>query len=313
MRSIEAMNKDIEHQIEQLGSLELPLIEKNIDDCFFTGSGDSYVASLIGSYASNFRAKCCHPMDIVLNPKIVSNRKVFLVSVSGATKATLLAANLAKKYAQRTISITSKPDSPLGKISDKLFRLGYKSEKVVTSGTIGFTASMLCCISLVRKVKLDNIQEIYNEASVNAELLIDHTVRGSFKHIFLGNGLAYPAALYGSLKMNEVFGVSSFAYNLDDFCHAPIFGVKPDDRIIILANSEGDAQVGKIIASHMGKENVLTFDITSTKQNMVKNLLEFIFFSQLYPAKLALTNGLKDCYFLRNKELLALSSSLIYS
>jgi len=313
MRSIEAMNRDIEHQIEQLGKLVLPLIERNINGCVFTGSGDSYVASLIGSYASNFRAKCCHPMDIVLNPKIVSNRKVFLISVSGGTKATLLAAKLAKKYAKRTVSITANPDSPLGKTSDKLLRLRYKSEKEATSGTIGFTASTMFCLSLVRKVKLDNILEIYDESSAKAELLTDHTALGSSKHIFLGNGLAYPAALYGSLKMNEVFGVSSFAYNLDDFCHAPIFSVKPNDTIIIFADSAGDAQVSKVIGSHLGKVNVSSFDITSTKQNKVENLLEFIFFSQLYPAKLASSNGLKNCYFLENKELLALSSSLIYS
>lgn len=313
MHSIEAMNRDIHRQIEQLVSLDLQSVEENIEDCIFTGSGDSFVASLIGSYASNYRAKCCHPMDIVMNPKIVLNRKVFLVSVSGSTRATLLAAKMAKRYAQRTVSITAKPESPLGRTSDELIKVQYKSTNVVTAGTIGFTACVMNCISLMIKVKVNNLQKTFNESAECAESLIKCEVEEPSKHVFLGNGLAFPAALYGSLKMNEVFGMATFAYNLDDYCHSPIFSIKTNDMIIIMANNEGDVRVSKVIRNHLSKHNVPVFSITSTRQNMVKNILKFIFFSQLYPAKLAMKNGLEDCYFLKNSDLLGLSSSLIYT
>ena len=46
---------------------------------------------------SSYNAICCHPMDIVLNPAIVRNRKVYLVSLSGSTRATICAAKVAKK------------------------------------------------------------------------------------------------------------------------------------------------------------------------------------------------------------------------
>ncbi len=313
MRSIEAMNRDIEHQKEQLINLKLPPMEENIDSCVFTGSGDSYVASLIGSYASNCRAKCCHPMDIVLNPRIVSNRKLFLVSVSGATKATLLAAKSAKKYAIKTVSLTANPESPLGKASNEQLILRYQGSNVKTSGTIGFTACMMSCLSLMIKVKLKNLLDIYNESSSQAELISNYVVQKTSIHNFLGNGLAYPAALYGSLKINEVFGLAAFAYNLDDYCHSPIFSVKSNDRIIILANNEYDIRIGKVIESHLSSYDIPIFHVAAVKRDTVMNLLKFIFFLQLYPAKLALKNGLKDCFFLENSELLALSSSLIYS
>jgi len=163
MRSIEAMETEIEYQTEDLEKLEFPRRQTDIDDCVITGSGDSYVASLIARYVSGYKARCCHPMDIVLNPAIARNRKVYLVSVSGATKATLRAARVAKISALKTIAITTRPESPLARSSDELISIRYKSTSIPTSGTIGFTASMLCCLSLVCKVNLTNVKNIYNE------------------------------------------------------------------------------------------------------------------------------------------------------
>jgi glucosamine 6-phosphate synthetase-like amidotransferase/phosphosugar isomerase protein len=165
----------------------------------------------------------------------------------------------------------------------------------------------------MNKVKLNNLQNTFDESVDYAESLIHFVVEEPSKYVFLGNGLAFPAALYGSLKMNEVFGKATSAYNLDDYCHSPIFGIKSNDMIIIMANNEDDVRVSKVIKNRLIRHNVSVFYITSTRQNIVKKILKFIFFSQLYPAKLAMKNGLKDCYFLKNSDLLRLSSKLIYT
>jgi len=312
MRSIEAMETEIEYQREDLQKLELPRQQTCIDDCVITGSGDSYVASSIARYVSSYKAKCCHPMDIVLNPAIVKNRRVYLVSTSGSTKATILAAKVAKKFALRTIAITTRPESPLAKSSDDLISVRYKRVSVPTSGTIGFTASMLCCVSLVCAVELNNIRKIYNESFALADYLTNYKIKRSSSHVFLGNGIVFPAALYGSLKMHEVFGVPSLAYSLDEFCHSPIFSIKSNDRIIILGNNVSEFSMSKMITNQLEKMEVLTFYINCGKRSMIDSLLKSIFFLQLYAVKLAVKNRLKDCYFLRNERLLALSSKLIY-
>jgi fructoselysine-6-P-deglycase FrlB-like protein len=312
MRSIEAMEAEIEYQREDLQKLELPRQQTCIDDCVITGSGDSYVASSIARYVSSYKAKCCHPMDIVLNPAIVKNRRVYLVSTSGSTKATILAARVAKKFALRTIAITTRPESPLAKSSDDLISVRYKRVSVPTSGTIGFTASMLCCVSLVCAVELNNIRKIYNESFALADYLTNYKIKRSSSHVFLGNGVVFPAALYGSLKMHEVFGVPSLAYSLDEFCHSPIFSIKSNDRIIILGNNVSEFSMSKMITNQLEKMEVLTFYINCGKRSMIDSLLKSIFFLQLYAVKLAVKNRLKDCYFLRNERLLALSSKLIY-
>lgn len=312
MRSIEAMETEIEYQRENLQKLELPRQQTCIDDCVITGSGDSYVASSIARYVSSYKAKCCHPMDIVLNPAIVKNRRVYLVSTSGSTKATILAAKVAKKFALRTIAITTRPESPLAKSSDDLISVRYKRASIPTSGTIGFTASMLCCVSLVCAVELHNVKKIYNESFALADYLTNYKIKRSSSHVFLGNGIVFPAALYGSLKMHEVFGVPSLAYSLDEFCHSPIFSIKSNDRIIILGNNVSEFSMSKTITNQLEKMEVLTLYINCRKRSTIDSLLKSIFFLQLYALKLAVKNRLKDCYFLRNERLLALSSKLIY-
>ena len=312
MRSIEAMETEIEYQREDLQKLELPRQQTCIDDCVITGSGDSYVASSIARYVSSYKAKCCHPMDIVLNPAIVKNRRVYLVSTSGSTKATILAAKVAKKFALRTIAITTRPESPLAKSSDDLISVRYKRASIPTSGTIGFTASMLCCVSLVCAVELHNVKKIYNESFALADYLTNYKIKRSSSHVFLGNGIVFPAALYGSLKMHEVFGIPSLAYSLDEFCHSPIFSIKSNDRIIILGNNVSEFSMSKTITNQLEKMEVLTLYINCRKRSTIDSLLKSIFFLQLYALKLAVKNRLKDCYFLRNERLLALSSKLIY-
>jgi fructoselysine-6-P-deglycase FrlB-like protein len=312
MRSIEAMESEIEYQREDLQKLELPRQQTCIDDCVITGSGDSYVASSIARYVSSYKAKCCHPMDIVLNPDIVKNRRVYLVSTSGSTKATILAAKVAKKFALRTIAITTRPESPLAKSSDDLISVRYKRASIPTSGTIGFTASMLCCVSLACAVELNNVRKIYNESFALADYLTNYKIKRSSSHVFLGNGIVFPAALYGSLKMHEVFGVPSLAYSLDEFCHSPIFSIKSHDRIIILGNNVSEFSMSKTITNQLEKMEVLTLYINCRKRSMIDSLLKSIFFLQLYAVKLAVKNRLKDCYFLRNERLLSLSSKLIY-
>jgi fructoselysine-6-P-deglycase FrlB-like protein len=312
MRSIEAMETEIEYQREDLRKLELPLQQTCIDDCVITGSGDSYVASSIARYVSGYNAICCHPMDIALNPALVKNRRVYLVSASGTTRATILAAKVAKKFALRTIAITTRPESPLAKSSDDLILIRCNRASIPTSGTIGFTATMLCCVSLVCAVELSNVKKIYDESFALADYLTNYEIKRSSSHVFLGNGILFPAALYGSLKMNEVFGIPSLAYSLDEFCHSPIFSIKSNDRIIILGNNVCEFSISKTIINELDKMEVLTLYIDCRKRSVIDSLLRSIFFLQLYAVKLAVKNRLKDCYFLRNKRLLALSSKLIY-
>src|ERR687886_2069039 len=233
MNSITAMEKEIRYQIDDLSKLDLPS-KANLDNCLIVGAGDSYVAALITEYVSNYRTICCNPMEIVFNPEIIKNHRLYIVSVSGDTKSNILAAKISKKRNIPTTAITARPESKLAKNCDEIIELRYRSTGAPTAGTIGFTFSTLTCLSLVRKVDgLDNPYRIYKQTNNEVETLIGSPLEKLPYYIFLGNDMLFPVAIYGTLKMNEVFGSKSLAYPIEELCHSPIFSIKSNDKIII--------------------------------------------------------------------------------
>jgi Predicted phosphosugar isomerases len=136
MNSLDAMEIGIRSQLQDHVNIRIFKPRKN---CLFVGSGDSFAASLAAEYASGFRARCFHPEDILYNPSIVDRRVVYFVSVSGRTKANILAARAAMNRGSRTVAVTASPDSPLAASCDRVIRIKYRKESVSTAGTVSFS------------------------------------------------------------------------------------------------------------------------------------------------------------------------------
>ena len=302
MNSIEAMQTEIEYQVQDLQKLEPPSIDKN---CLIVGSGDSYVAGLTAQHVSGSRTICCFPIDVVQNPSIINGRNVYVVSISGNTKDNILAARIAIKQGVRITAITAKPSSKLARTCDHVIQLKYRNACVTTAGTISFATSMLACISLVKKVKLPaSLDKIFKQAENQAEQAVDKIISKS-SFIILGNGVLYPAAIYGAFKFNEILGARAVAYPANEFCHSPLFSVKKNDQIIMMGRD----------SEHLNKR-LRRERFSSVHANLksagIELLLESTFFLQLLVLKLAQRRGLADCYFLKNKKLLKVSSDFIY-
>jgi fructoselysine-6-P-deglycase FrlB-like protein len=313
------MQKEIRYQIDELPKLDLPK-QVEFDNCLIVGAGDSYVAALITQFLSNYKAICCTPMEIVYNPKILENRRLYIVSVSGNTKSNILAAKISRKQNIQTTAITARPESKLAQNCDEIIELRYKSTGIQTSGTISFTSSLLCCLSLMGKINLyDHLRLIYRQTNIEVENIIDSTPEKASSYVFLGEGMLFPVAIYGSLKINEVLGLRSFAYHFEEFFHSPIFSIKRIDKMMVLGNKEYDHTPDQKLNKKLKKLGIdSTFvDCANTKSNnkkmpLIETLLKSIIFLQLYVVKLAARKRVKNCFFLKNKDLLKLSSTFIY-
>src|ERR687883_1297698 len=101
MNTIDAMQAEMEYQGQDLPRLDLSSPD---DNCLFVGSGDSYVAGLAAQYFSSSHAICCSPIDIIKNPLLVKRRNLFVVSISGKTRANITAAKIAKKHGANNIT-----------------------------------------------------------------------------------------------------------------------------------------------------------------------------------------------------------------
>jgi fructoselysine-6-P-deglycase FrlB-like protein len=316
MNSIQAMKKEIRYQIDQLPKLNLPK-QANLDDCLIIGAGDSYAAALIAQYVSNHRAKCITPMDIVFDPEIVTgSRRLYIISVSGNTKSNILAANISRKQNVPTTAITTMSESKLAKNCDEVIELHYNTTGIPTSGTISFTASVLCCLALLgANNNLDHfLKKSYRKINDDVNDMIASSAERISSYIFLGEGLLFPVVIYGALKINEVFGVKSFAYPLEEFCHSPIFSIKRTDEIVILGNkSQGNITNEKL--NKRLKElglNSIYLECANDNTSTIETLLKSIMLLQLFVVKQAIRKRIKNCFFLKNKGLLKLSSTFIY-
>ena len=56
-------------------------------------------------------------------------------------------------------------------------------------------------------------------------------------YFILADGILFPVALYGAMKLNEVIGARAVAYPAEEFCHSPIFSITKKDAILILGTA----------------------------------------------------------------------------
>jgi fructoselysine-6-P-deglycase FrlB-like protein len=314
MNAIEAMQAEIEYQVEELPKLDLLSPVRN---CLFVGSGDSHVAGLAAQYFSGSQAICCYPIDIIKNPLLVKRRNLFIVSISGNTQANIMAAKIAKKHGASNITaLTARPSSRLAKFCDQIIELKYRNTGIATAGTISFTASMIKCISLITQLHLpSNIGEIYNCAEKQAKQAISkiddksNSSSSNSCYFILGNGQLHAIAMYGSLKINEVFGVRAMTYPDEEFCHSPLFSIQETDQAIVLGDDDNNNS--RKLSKRLNEEGFSSVYVGFQNKG-IELLLSATFFIQLVLLKLAQKYGLTSCHFLSNKKLLRVSSDFIY-
>lgn len=311
MNSLLAMYIEVRCQLEDLLGLNLQ-IPGTPEKSVFIGSGDSHVAALVAQYASNHKALACYPTDILNDPNILNGKTAYFISVSGNTLDNILAAQVAKEKNVKTVAITRDPRSKLARSCDELIELNYHTTGITTSGSIGFSASVVICLSLIRRInRLPDLTYLFQVAE---DITNNLTKAQSFSsYVILGSGLLFPVAVYGALKANEIIGRGSYAYTIDEFFHAPIFGTRKTDRIIILGNRDESLRRRKLFHGSSTGLNISFFNFNYSSQNYLCMLLQSIFVLQLLMLKDALQHGLTECSFLRKKRMLKLSSSYIYA
>jgi fructoselysine-6-P-deglycase FrlB-like protein len=242
---------------------------------------------------------------------------LFIVSISGNTQANIMAAKIAKKHGASNITaLTARPSSRLAKFCDQIIELKYRNTGIATAGTISFTASMIKCISLITQLHLpSNIGEIYNCAEKQAKQAISkiddksNSSSSNSCYFILGNGQLHAIAMYGSLKINEVFGVRAMAYPAEEFCHSPLFSIQETDQAIVLGDDDNNNS--RKLSKRLNEEGFSSVYVGFQNKG-IELLLSATFFIQLVLLKLAQKYGLTSCHFLSNEKLLRVSSDFIY-
>ena len=139
-----------------------------------------------------------------------------------------------------------------------------------------------------------NLQTNLRKASKTASRRVGSIKPDSL--VILGDSHLFPAAMYGALKFNEVFGSRAIAYPLEEFFHAPLFGLKRGDQVFVLGKHP---------------ENI-GINIDCEMPSKVDSFFYAMFFFQHLMLAIARKKRMKECHFLVNKKLLKKSSDFIY-
>ena len=300
MDSLEKIKFDYTEQINSLGQISC---KKESENCIFVGSGDSFVAGLIAEYISNHKCKCYSPADLTRS-KFIKNLTHYFISVSGRTRSNIEVAKRATRAGVKTVAITFNPKSELANVCNETISL----ETVMPNNTTSygaFTANVVICLQLAGMPIPQNFVMWHRNGMAIASNYQHLCFPKDVLHI-LGNDVFYPLAIYASLKMAEFFGLTCLPNRTEEFCHSPIFGIKPYHTLWILGRTED-------ISSHKLRNLKNDFNFFELRnQDLLSELFEAIFFLQRFMLLLCEKHDFTELKYVLMKKVLAISSDIIY-
>jgi glucosamine 6-phosphate synthetase-like amidotransferase/phosphosugar isomerase protein len=306
---ISRFKNDVYSQAKYLQGLRLPG-SLDLRSGLFVGSGDSYTCALLMEYLSMHKLLAYHPSDILRCPQMVLDHEIIFISASGRTHSNIKAAKIAHKAAIKTIAVTVSHKSALEEVCSKTHNLDYLCPS--DTGILGFTATVITCMSLVGvNNKMNILGKIIRDARDQVNAIDLPTNFNSI--LFIGDSIAYPVACYGALKMNELFGFMSFGYLLDDYYHSPIFSLKKRDCIFIVDHDQVKNSPSANFHNKLKKTHSNSYYFQSrVGETIFERILFSIFVIQILSLTIAEKLEIEKPYYLARKKTLELSSSLIY-
>ena len=302
MKTIEALENDILLQIPYLQefSSQRKISKKLLPKTIFCGSGDSLAASMLAEAFSDFQVRAIDPLDLLKNKKILKNKQLYLISISGNTSSNIKTAKLAKN----PIAITYHPKSKLAQTCAKNIILDYPSIGVFTAGSIGFLASALTSLSLVSDFKIKRVLDIFKTA-----ILESKKIKLGKKIFIIGNQFTYPLAMYCAAKFFEILGSDAHYERIEQFMHMGVFSAKKGDVVIIFEEKNRHTEQ---ISKNLKKLGLKVFQPKIGSKDKISQVIFLSFFSQMTPLFHAKKNRQKECYFVSAKKLRTASSNMIY-
>jgi fructoselysine-6-P-deglycase FrlB-like protein len=311
---ISHFREDVYSQVKYLRGLRLPKPMK-IRSGLFVGAGDSYICALLLEYLSKHSVLAYHPSDILRSPEMLLDHEIFFVSASGRTQSNIEAAKIAQRFGLKTTAITARPKSILEGICRKTLNPGYlHNVQSSNTGILDFTATVISCMALIGiKINMNILSRIMSDAREQIHQYGIDLPRKFQSILFLGNGTSYPIASYGAFKMHEFFGAKSFGYLLDDYYHSPIFSLKKSDHVFILGQENSQDPISAEFNCRLQKIHPRSYYFQpKVGRSNFEQVIFSIFIIQVLVLRMAENLRIDKPYYLSNKRMLNLSSSLIY-
>jgi fructoselysine-6-P-deglycase FrlB-like protein len=303
MRVISAEVKEEPRALARFDASRLPHAPKG---SIFVGAGDSYAAALAGFYASEGHCIALDPYSLASNPEIARGLDVFFISVSGKTASNIAAAKRVAHIASRTIVLTAEAKGPLVKLADRPVILPMRYVQK-TPGMLSFCLSLLAVVRIAGETARCDFQSVFGSAAQDGGAISS----GPGTTYFLGNGLAYPAALYAAAKDYEFLGAKAHAELLEEFSHLELFSLGKSDVVNIFSATD-PGRMAPRLAKSLEDAGYTGRVVPSRGRTKVEQLFHAVFVAQMSVLERAHRAGISEPMFLSSGSRLRVSDSMIY-
>ena len=171
---------------------------------------------------------------------------VILSSISGGTKRTVEAAEVAAKAGARVVAITCNADSALAAAAHDTIVLPFQPLSRKTPHTLDYAVTLLSLVEIARSFAgrapdatrpvVDRIAQFLS-ASLQVARLVAAGHDGSGKIVILGAGPDLGTAEYGAAKFHEAGGLVAIAAETENFVHGMNFMLERNDTVIALGGT----------------------------------------------------------------------------
>jgi len=303
MRAISAEVRGQPRALERFAQTLLPSASKG---SIFVGAGDSYAAALAGFYTSGGRCIALDPYSLAENPEIADGLEVFFISVSGKTASNVAAAKRVARTARRTTALTADTASPLAGVTDRAISIPM-TYAPKTPGMLSFSLSLLAVTRIAGEAGPCDFHRVFRLARQDRGSISS----GAGTTYFLGNGLAYPAALYAAAKEYEFLGAKAHAELLEEFSHLELFSIGRKDVVNVFGCFDGSGMASRLVKA-LGGAGYQGRVVQGRGRTKVERLFHAVFVAQLSVLDRAKRAGFAEPIFLSSGGRLKASDSMIF-
>ena len=162
-------------------------------------------------------------------------RHVYVISISGQTRANIELARDLKGVAKRVTAVTANPRAGL-----QPRWTGSSSSRSSPPRNPPASLPSLSLAAVLKVCGLDpdcDFEDLLSRASAESKRV--HVARGGNMTYFAANNEAYAASIYGVAKIYELLGWRAQASLLEEFSHMPLFSLSALDRVNVIGSPEG--------------------------------------------------------------------------
>ena len=260
------------------------------DEVVFVGCGTAYHASLFGANffrkQLNIKARAEIASEFIYSkPVFVDDKMLFvLVSQSGETADTLMAAQMAKDGGATTIALTNVLYSSLAKKSDYILPV-YAGPEIAVASTKAYTCQLSALymfasfLKTQKGVDVDYFGDVLSvaEKSLKFDMAKIERIADEIKNettpIFIGKDLDYITAMESSLKLKEVSYINATNYSSGELKHGFLALVEEGTPLFVFCTQSDIAGKSINAANEAMSRGARKYLITNIHQEDEENVI----------------------------------------